>query len=84
MMSTGRSRSNPREYQYASLAASLLRRIAQDDSVQGADLPRDPVGVRVIEEALGQRRRLLRARRLILVILAATTVAVFAGRLVLS
>jgi hypothetical protein len=84
MMPTVRSRSDLREYRYASLAAALLRGIAQDDSGHGADPPAGPDGVRVIEEALNERRRLLRARRLILVILAATTVAVFAGRLVLS
>ena len=84
MLPTVRSRSDLREYRYASLAAALLRSIAQDDSVQGPDLSAGPLGVRVIEKALSERRRLLRVRRLILVILAASTVAVFAGRLVLS
>jgi hypothetical protein len=84
MMSTVRSRSNLREYRYASLAAELLRGVAQDDSVQGVDLPGRAEGVQVIEQALKERRRLLYARRLILVILAATTVAVFAARVILS
>ena len=84
MLPTVRTRSDLREYRYASLAAALLRSIARDDSVQGADLPGGPDGVRVIEKALSERRRLLRARRLILVILAASTLAVFAGHLVLS
>ena len=83
MMPTSRSRAELPSYHYASRAAALLAGVVREELGRCVDAGERPEDLRAIEDALRERRRRFRARRVI-VIVAATALAACAAHLALS